>query len=103
MSIGKLAVVTVLLGGIACDAQSRIILKSGTVTFTAETQGFRYSFAMGGKTVGPADTTAGLLLAGASVSVKPEGNCIPSRCVLLGTTALGDRLRLTVTLDAHHA
>lgn len=103
MIIGKLLLCAALAGGVACTAQSRIVLKSGELTFTAETQGFRYGFAWGTKSVVSADRSAGLLLAGSPVNVKPEGICAASRCVLMGTSDAGAKVRITVILQAHHA
>jgi len=103
MTLRKLAVVAALWGAVACAAQSRIVLKSGDVTFTAEPKGFRYGFAIDGRTFVPPDAMAGLLLAGSPVSVKPEGECVASHCVLSGTSAAGATVRVTVTLNPHHA
>lgn len=99
----KLLLFAVVAGSIACSAQSTIVLRSSSLVFTAETQGFRYGFANDGKAAIGADTTAGLLLAGSPVSVKPEGACAASRCVLLGTSRAGGSIRITVTLQPHHA
>ena len=103
MTIGKLFLFAVLAGNVACSAQSRIVLKSGGVTFTAEAHGFRYSFTKNGKNVVPADEAAGLLLAGSPVNVRPQGSCTTSRCVLLGTSQVGEKVRVIVTLQVHHA
>jgi hypothetical protein len=82
-------------------AQNKIVLKNGAVTFTAEAEGFRYAFSVAGKVVVPPDGTAGLMLANSPVSVK--GRCASSPCVLKGTTLAGHTVRITITLNDHHA
>jgi alpha-D-xyloside xylohydrolase len=103
MTIGKLVLFAFFAVGVAGAAQNRIVLKSGPLTFMAETQGFRYGFAMGKRSIVSADSAAGLLLEGSPVNIKPTGKCGASRCVLMGTNATGAKVRITVILQAHHA
>lgn len=83
--------------------QSPVLLKSGALTFTTTTEEFRYGFSLDGKTVISSSMSAGLVLAGSPVNVRPDGECATARCVLSGTTATGGRVRVTVTLYDHHA
>lgn len=103
MTIRKLFLFAAFSGSVVCAAQSSIVLKSGALAFTFQKQGFRYSFAIAGKSVVTADATAGLLLEGSPVNVTPEGTCTASRCVLVGTNEVGGKLRVIVTLQPHHA
>ena len=64
MTIRKLFLFAAFSGSVVCAAQSSIVLKSGALAFTFQKQGFRYSFAIAGKSVVTADATAGLLLEG---------------------------------------
>ncbi len=86
-----------------CVGQSPVLLKSGALTFTTTTEGFRYGFRLDGKTVIPFSMSAGLVLAGSPVNVRPDGECATARYVFSGTTATGGKVRVTVTLYDHHA
>lgn len=103
MKIGNLFLFAYFAVSVAGAAQTRIVLKNGPLTFTAEMQGFRYGFSMGTRSVVSADSAAGLLLAGSPVSAKPVGRCADSRCVLMGTNDAGTKVRITVILLPHHA
>jgi alpha-glucosidase (family GH31 glycosyl hydrolase) len=103
MTLGKLLLLAVFIPGAASVAQDAIVLKSGEVTFMADAHGFRYAFVKAGKSIVPADAKAGLLLAGSPVSVKTEGSCNVSSCVLAGTSEAGGKVRITVNLQPHHA
>ncbi|CAN5760425.1 hypothetical protein BH10ACI4_BH10ACI4_10880 [soil metagenome] len=103
MTIRKLFLLAALTGSTVAQAQDSIALKSGALAFTAQARGFRYGFARDGKSIVSADPKAGLLLAGSAVNVKPEGSCTASRCVLMGTSDAGGKVRITVTLQANHA
>lgn len=103
MKIGNLFLFAFFAVSVAGAAQTRIVLKNGPLTFTAEMHGFRYGFSIGTRSVVSADSAAGLLLAGSPVSVRPVGRCADSRCVLMGTNDAGTKVRITVILLPHHA
>jgi alpha-glucosidase (family GH31 glycosyl hydrolase) len=81
----------------------QIRLSSGDLTFTTQSAGFRYGFSLAGRATVQPDTKAGLTLNGSPVSVHPVAACARSRCVLLGASAAGARVRLIVALEPHHA
>lgn len=43
-----------------CVGQSPVLLKSGALTFTTTTEGFRYGFSLDGKTVIPSSHVSGI-------------------------------------------
>lgn len=91
----------VILSGATSRAQ--ISLTRGSLTFSANPLGFRYSFSVSGKPIVSADAHAGLTLNGRAVSIDPGSTCASSPCVLAASNQDGQKLKITITLEQHHA
>jgi len=100
-----LAAVLTLSSALARAAQpfQTIVLKSNGIELRMDLNAGRYGFDVGGQSVIDADSGAGVLLAGSPVSFKRDGSCGSSGCHLAGTTASGNRMRLTVKLAPNRA
>jgi hypothetical protein len=105
ISIGVVAAVltSCIAYGHAASTAETVLLKGEGIVFRMEETGGRYSFDAEGQSVVAADKVAGVLLAGSPVSFRPAGKCAAAECHLMGTSAIGGRMRLVVKLMPHCA
>lgn len=94
---------TLAMAQAGSQSASKVLLQSNGVQFRMELARGRYTFTENGHTVVAADSTAGVLLAGSPVTFHRDGACGTTECVLEGTSATGDRMRLTVQLSPRSA
>lgn len=83
-------------------SQSSLEMIAGAVRLTITKKNTRYHFD-GDKQIIGADQQAGILLAGSPVSIVATSHCSRSHCVAQATNERGQKLRLTFSLEPHHA